>query len=142
MATERPEQAWREAELHRRISYLEGIALPHARKQENANGFQRGWHAALNRIREGDQYDDLRSLVPEPGATVEVPVCVAEQQLAAAESRIRELEEALTVDDLAQIAEGIEHFIMGGDPAVDAVWQSYVDGLDVLRTALSKGRQA
>jgi hypothetical protein len=52
--------------LQARIDYLEGVALPHARKQEHANGFQVGWHAALERISQGDAIDELRDLVPSP----------------------------------------------------------------------------
>lgn len=43
--------------------------------------------------------------------------------------RLRQLSNA----DIAQIIEGIEHFIMNGDPAVDAIWQPYVDKLAALR---------
>ena len=64
------------------LARLKGIVLPHARKQENANGFQRGWHAALNRIVEGDEASSLSALVPEPAAVVEVPVCEAEAESA------------------------------------------------------------
>jgi hypothetical protein len=39
----------------------------------------------------------------------------------------------LTVEDIAQIVEGIENFIMCGDPAVDALWQPYVDKLNALK---------
>jgi hypothetical protein len=37
--------------------------------------------------------------------------------------------EQLTADDCAEIADGIEHFIMNGDANVDAIWQPYVDKL-------------
>jgi hypothetical protein len=59
------------AASRQRIDWLEGTAMPHARKQENANGFQKGWHAALSRA--GEQCEDietLRALVPEPCADV------------------------------------------------------------------------
>jgi hypothetical protein len=52
------------AETRREVERLNGIVIPHARKQENANGFQRGWHAALARLREGDSLDVLTALVP------------------------------------------------------------------------------
>lgn len=51
-----------------RVAWLEGTAMPHARRQENANGFQKGWHAALSRVSEGDDIAGLRALVPEPCA--------------------------------------------------------------------------
>jgi hypothetical protein len=55
--------------LRQRISWLEGTAMPHARRQENANGFQKGWHAALARISEGvETVDDLAVMVPYPAA--------------------------------------------------------------------------
>lgn len=58
-------------ELQQRLDWLEGTVIPHARKQENANGFQKGWHAALSRISEGDGPDDLAALVPQPSADVD-----------------------------------------------------------------------
>lgn len=39
------------------------------------------------------------------------------------------MSEPLTPDDVAQIIEGIEHFIMNGDPLVDEIWQPYVEKL-------------
>lgn len=45
------------------------LQIQHARKQGDADGFQKGWHAALTRIREGDSTDELIALVPAP-ATV------------------------------------------------------------------------
>lgn len=58
-----------EAALKRRIAYLEDVAMPHARVQENANGFQKGWHAALSSAGEhAEDIDTLRVLVPEPCA--------------------------------------------------------------------------
>ena len=54
-----------QSRLKSRIAYLEGTALPHARKQEHANGFQAGWHSAIDRFREGDTSDELRALVPD-----------------------------------------------------------------------------
>ncbi len=52
--------------LRQKLAHLEDVVLPHARKQENANGFQRGWHAALSRVSEGDNWKDLADLVPQP----------------------------------------------------------------------------
>lgn len=49
-----------------RIDWLEGTALPHARKQSHADGFQVGWHAALTRVGEGDSVNDLREVCPAP----------------------------------------------------------------------------
>lgn len=43
----------------------------------------------------------------------------------------------LTAEDLDQIAEGIECFIMNGDPNVDAIWQPYVDQLKAQRAVLA-----
>jgi hypothetical protein len=60
-----------ENSLRARLDWLEGTAMPHARRQENANGFQKGWHAALSRISEGDDASDLAALVPEPRAEVD-----------------------------------------------------------------------
>lgn len=48
------------------ISYGEmELRLAHARKQGAADGFQQGWHAALQRMREGDKIHDLAELVPK-----------------------------------------------------------------------------
>lgn len=58
-------------QLRERVAWLEGTAMPHARKQENANGFQKGWHAALSRISEGESADALAALVPQPKADVD-----------------------------------------------------------------------
>lgn len=44
---------------------------------------------------------------------------------------------ALTVEDIDQIVDGIEHFIMDGDPDVDAIWQPYVDKLRAQRLLLA-----
>ena len=68
------------SKLRREFAHLDGIRLPHARKQENANGFQRGWHAALSRISAGDNGRELAALVPEPAFAVEIPVCAAEAE--------------------------------------------------------------
>ncbi len=57
--------------LQRRIDWLEGTALPHARRQENANGFQKGWHAALARMSSGESFEVLSRLVPEPAIDAE-----------------------------------------------------------------------
>lgn len=54
------------AEMKARIDFLEGVALPHARKQANAEGFQKGWHAALARIRHGDSAEELAAICPQP----------------------------------------------------------------------------
>lgn len=43
--------------------------------------------------------------------------------------RLRELSD----EDIARIIDGIEQFIMNGDPEVDAIWQPYVDRLAALR---------
>lgn len=56
--------------LRQRLDWLEGMAIPHARRQENANGFQKGWHAALSRIGV-DSVDVLSVLVPQPCADVD-----------------------------------------------------------------------
>lgn len=60
-----------ERQLRQRIAWLEGTAMPHARRQENANGFQKGWHAALSRVSEGDSVSDLSAVVPQPSADVD-----------------------------------------------------------------------
>ena len=58
--------------LRSRIAWLEGTAMPHARRQENANGFQKGWHAALSRVSERvESVEDLANLVPYPSADVD-----------------------------------------------------------------------
>lgn len=44
----------------------ESTFVAHARKQGAADGFQQGWHAALQRIREGDKADELAAAVPLP----------------------------------------------------------------------------
>jgi hypothetical protein len=46
----------------------ESLAVAHARKQGAADGFQDGWHAALQRMREGDKLHDLGELVPCPSS--------------------------------------------------------------------------
>lgn len=55
-----------QSRLKSRIAYLESTALPHARKQSHADGFQVGWQAALKRIQEGDSIEDLRNACPMP----------------------------------------------------------------------------
>lgn len=64
------------------ISYGEmELRLAHARKQGAADGFQQGWHAALQRIREGDKIHDLAELVPkcdEPAKPEAAPMRNAE----------------------------------------------------------------
>jgi len=52
--------------LQARIDWLEGTAMPHARLQSHADGFQTGWHAALTRVQAGDSVEDLRAVVPQP----------------------------------------------------------------------------
>lgn len=46
----------------------------------------------------------------------------------------------LTPDDIDQIVEGIEHFIIGGDRDVElqAIWQPYIDKLRALRSIISE----
>ena len=62
--------------LRWRLARMENIVLPHARAQSNADGFQKGWHAALERGETGDDtIDDLRALVPRPSVpAVATPV--------------------------------------------------------------------
>jgi hypothetical protein len=46
---------------------------------------------------------------------------------------------AMTCDDVDQLVEGIEHFIIGGDhPDVRDIWQPYIDKLNALRVAIAK----
>ena len=52
--------------LKSRIAYLEDTALPHARKQSHADGFQVGWHAALKRVEAEDPIESLRNACPLP----------------------------------------------------------------------------
>jgi len=47
--------------LQARIDWLEGTAMPHARLQSHADGFQTGWHAALTRVQAGDFRGGLAS---------------------------------------------------------------------------------
>lgn len=42
----------------------------------------------------------------------------------------------LTVDDIDQIVEGMDHFIISGDPDVEEVWQPFLDKLALLRADL------
>jgi hypothetical protein len=42
----------------------------------------------------------------------------------------------LTVADIDQIIEGIEEFVMNGNPEVDAIWQPYVNQLKAHRALL------
>lgn len=47
---------------------------------------------------------------------------------------------ALTVEDIDQIAEGIDHFIIGTvdpDPEVARIWQPYIDQLKAQRSVLA-----
>jgi len=44
----------------------ESLRVAHARMQGSADGFQRGWHAALLRVRDGDNISELDNLVPLP----------------------------------------------------------------------------
>ena len=59
--------------LRRENTRLVDIALPHARKQGAADGFQRGWHAALARVSQGDDATELSALVPGLRASKEHP---------------------------------------------------------------------
>lgn len=43
----------------------ESLARYHERKQDHADGFQAGWHAALQRVSEGDSVTKLRDSVPD-----------------------------------------------------------------------------
>lgn len=61
------EQLWPPM-VNLRIAYLEGTVIPHARKQEHANGFQAGWHAAIDRVQSGDKPDELKELIPDSRA--------------------------------------------------------------------------
>lgn len=47
----------------------------HARKQGAADGFQEGWHAALQRTSQGDDVNALRDLVPTPRTQPTCPRC-------------------------------------------------------------------
>lgn len=69
------------------------LAVIHARKQGAADGFQEGWHGALERVCEGDSAAALAELVPEYSS----PKRIAELQiaLAASEARQQELYNAL-----------------------------------------------
>lgn len=49
-----------------------------------------------------------------------------------------ELVDALRADDIDSIVEGIEHFIMNGDPEGDRLWQPYINKLNALRAAIAK----
>ena len=40
------------------------LQIQHARKQGDADGFQKGWHAALKRVSDGDSVVELQQLVP------------------------------------------------------------------------------
>lgn len=42
----------------------------------------------------------------------------------------------LTIDDIDQIREGIDHFIIANDAGVEEVWQPFLDKLAALRTDL------
>jgi hypothetical protein len=45
----------------------------------------------------------------------------------------------MTCEDVDQLVEGIEHFIIGGDhPDVRDIWQPYIDKLNALRVAIAK----
>lgn len=56
---------------------------PHAKKQTHADGFQAGWHAALERVAEGEDPDELRQIVPD---TYTRYLMVALDELAATEN--------------------------------------------------------
>ena len=86
------------AEVERELDRLNSVVLPHARSQENANGFQRGWHAALDRMSGGEAVEVLSRLVPEPAATVEVPVCTACERCSTLSAALEQAGLFLTVD--------------------------------------------
>lgn len=44
----------------------ETLRKEHARRQAEADGFQHGWAAALERVKGGEDVDALASLVPTP----------------------------------------------------------------------------
>jgi hypothetical protein len=50
------------------------LSEQHAKKQGAADGFQQGWHAALDRVVRGDRIADLRALIPHgPALPVDRP---------------------------------------------------------------------
>lgn len=53
-----------------------------------------------------------------------------------------ELRAALSIDDIDQIIEGIEQFIVSGDPDVREAWQEYIDKLQALRSAIVSAVQS
>ena len=42
----------------------------------------------------------------------------------------------LSVDDIDQIIEGIDHFVIGTEPDIEVIWQPYLDKLAALRKDL------
>ena len=63
-----------------RVRYLEGMFIPHARKQEHANGFQAGWHAVLDRLAQGDAPEQLRALIPDSRTAAFTPAEPPQQE--------------------------------------------------------------
>lgn len=47
---------------------------------------------------------------------------------------------ALTAEDIEQIIEGIEHFIVGNDEDLELIWQPYIDKLNALREEVVRAR--
>ena len=43
----------------------------------------------------------------------------------------------MTVEDIDQIVEGIEYFIIGGDDDLAPIWQPYIDKLQALKAAIA-----
>lgn len=76
----------------------ESLARQHERWQDHADGFQVGWHAALQRVSEGDSVTKLRDSVPDTA-----PAYRAERdRLAAEHTRLREALERIA--DMAMTA--------------------------------------
>lgn len=101
----------------------ESLAMMHARKQSAANGFQDGWHAALNRVFAGDfqLVQDLLDLVPHYDAAGKVLEADAardalQQQFDKLETQWREKAKARKADSRAANHDG------------DRVMDAYHDG--------------
>ena len=51
-----------------------------------------------------------------------------------------DLVSALTPADIDQIAEGIDHFVIGNNDDVAEIWQPYIDKLKALKAAILKAQ--
>jgi hypothetical protein len=85
----------------------------------------------------GVQIAEACSMKQRPGSTLQADQAAANARLIAAAP---DLLAALTIEDVDQIAEAIENFVMGPveGTELNGIWQPYLDKLNALRAAILK----